>query len=173
MGVTGDREEPGHRNDHRNNGTPPDPPLGAGQQQPGSDAGDSGVSDPALSPGAARGESEVAARSLVAAFYRGLGADPGAATAAIQRRDLAIARQLAVAGATSEEAEAYARETATLGGRMAPVDLRSFERERLSWHARRRGTSPPLGGLRLVTGGAFPTDAERIERAGRGARRGS
>ena len=73
-------------------------------------------------------------------------------TTAIRRRDLAIARQLAAAGATPEEAEAYARETATATGRMAPVDLRSFERERLGWRARRRGGSTPLGGLRLVTG---------------------
>ena len=31
------------------------------------------------------------------------------------------------------------RETSAVSGRMAPVDLRSFERERLGWLARRRG----------------------------------
>jgi hypothetical protein len=89
---------------------------------------------------------------LVAAFYRGLGAEPAAATTALQRRDLVIATQLARAGATPEEAEAYARETVTNAGRMAPVEMRSFERERLTWLARRRGKSRPLGDLRLVTG---------------------
>jgi hypothetical protein len=89
---------------------------------------------------------------LLAAFYRGLGAEVSAMTTTLQRRDLAIATQLAVAGATPDEAEAYARETVTSAGRMAPVDMRSFERERVSWLARRRGKSRPLGGLRLVTG---------------------
>ena len=60
-------------------------------------------------------------------------------TAAIRRRDLAIARQLVAAGATAAEAEAYAREASAASGRIAPVDLRSFERERLGWLARRRG----------------------------------
>jgi hypothetical protein len=44
------------------------------------------------------------------------------------------------AGATPLEAEAYAVETSAVGGRIAPVDLRSFERERLGWLARRYGT---------------------------------
>jgi hypothetical protein len=73
---------------------------------------------------------------LVAAFYRGLGAEPSTATLAMQRRDLAIARQLVAAEATPHEAEAYARETSSLDGRLAPVDLRSFERERPGWLAR-------------------------------------
>jgi hypothetical protein len=81
-----------------------------------------------------------------------LNAEPEAATAAMQRRDLAIARQLIAAGATPSEAEAYARQTAGLAGRLAPVDLRSFERERLSWRAKQRPAPPALGGLRLVTG---------------------
>jgi hypothetical protein len=93
-----------------------------------------------------------AAGLLLAAFYRGLGAEVSATTTTLQRRDLAIATQLAGAGATPDEAEAYARETVTSAGRMAPVDMRSFERERLSWLARRCGESRPLGGLRLVTG---------------------
>jgi hypothetical protein len=77
-----------------------------------------------------------AARTLVAAFYRGLGTSPSAATIAMQRRDLAIARQLVHAGATPHEAETYAREMSGLEGRLAPVDLRSFERERPCWLAR-------------------------------------
>jgi hypothetical protein len=52
---------------------------------------------------------------------------------------MAIARQLVAAGATPAQAEAYARETSAAIGRIAPVDLRSFERERLGWLARRRG----------------------------------
>jgi hypothetical protein len=74
----------------------------------------------------------------VVAFYRGLGAAPSTATLAMQRRDLAIARQLVAAGATPREAEAYARETSGLESRLAPVDLRSFERERPGWLARQR-----------------------------------
>ena len=72
------------------------------------------------------------------AFYRGLGAAPSIATDAMQRRDLAIARQLVAAGTTPCEAEAYARETSGVESRLAPVDLRSFERERPGWLARQR-----------------------------------
>jgi hypothetical protein len=57
----------------------------------------------------------------------------------MRRRDAAIARQLVEAGATLAEAEAYARETTAASSRLAPVDLRSFERERLRWLAPRRG----------------------------------
>jgi hypothetical protein len=78
------------------------------------------------------------ALALVAAFYRGLGATPSLATATMQRRDFAIARQLVEAGATPRQAESYARETSGLQGRLAPVDLRSFERERPAWLARQR-----------------------------------
>jgi hypothetical protein len=81
------------------------------------------------------------ADALVSSFYVGLGADRDSVTIAIRRRDVAIARQLVAAGATPTEAEAYARETSTAPGRLAPVDLRSFERERLGWLARRRGTN--------------------------------
>jgi hypothetical protein len=56
----------------------------------------------------------------------------------MQRRDLAIARQLVGAGATAGEAEAYAREMSGLDSRLAPVDLRSFERERPGWLVRHR-----------------------------------
>jgi hypothetical protein len=56
----------------------------------------------------------------------------------MQRRDLVIARQLVAVGATAAEAEAYAVETSGLEGRLAPVDLRSFERERAGWLVRHR-----------------------------------
>jgi hypothetical protein len=72
------------------------------------------------------------------AFYRGLGSTPSAVTSTMQRRDLAIARQLVTVGATPAEAEAYAVETSGLEGRLAPVDLRSFERERAGWLVRHR-----------------------------------
>lgn len=83
------------------------------------------------------------AHILVSAFYRGLGADASASTLAIRRRDAAIARQLVDAGATPAEAEAYARDVTSAPGRLAPVDLRSFERERLSWLTRRRQRDAP------------------------------
>jgi hypothetical protein len=41
-------------------------------------------------------------------------------------------------GATPLEAEAFAREMSGKTVRIAPVDLRSFERERLGWQARCR-----------------------------------
>jgi len=75
---------------------------------------------------------------LAEAFYRGLGGESMAVTAAIRRRDLVIASGLVAAGATALEAEAYAVETSAASGRIAPCDLRSFERERLGWLARRR-----------------------------------
>ena len=76
---------------------------------------------------------------LVEAFYRGLGSEAAAVTAPLRRRDLAIARDLVAVGATPLEAEGYAREMCGKSMRIAPVDLRSFERERLGWQARRRG----------------------------------
>jgi hypothetical protein len=79
------------------------------------------------------------AQELASAFYRGLGAEAEAVTPAIRRRDVVIARQLLAAGARAAEAAAYAREASTASARIAPVDLRSFERERLGWLARRRG----------------------------------
>jgi hypothetical protein len=63
---------------------------------------------------------------------------PSTATVAMQRRDRVIACQLVEAGATPGEAETYAREMSGLEGRLAPVDLRSFERERPGWLVRRR-----------------------------------
>jgi hypothetical protein len=79
------------------------------------------------------------ARKLADAFYRGLGGEATSLTAAIRRRDLVIAGDLVVAGATPSEAEAYAVETSAVSGRIAPVDLRSFERERMGWLATRHG----------------------------------
>jgi hypothetical protein len=51
---------------------------------------------------------------------------------------LRFAEELVLVGATPSEAEAYARQMAGLTSRLAPVDLRSFERERLTWRAQRR-----------------------------------
>jgi hypothetical protein len=82
---------------------------------------------------------DTSADDLVRGFYAGLSADAGDVTLSIQRRDAVIARQLVRVGATAAEAEAYAWETSQASGRIAPVDLRSFERERLGWLARRRG----------------------------------
>jgi len=65
-------------------------------------------------------------------------------TPALRRRELAIARQLVAVGATAREAEAYAREAGGQAGRFAAVDLRSYERERLGWQARRQGAQASL-----------------------------
>jgi hypothetical protein len=83
---------------------------------------------------------------LLDAFYRGLGSDIGGLTQTVRRRELKIACDLVAVGATPAEAEAYAREANAIPGRIAAVDLRAFERERLSWLARRQrvGTSPLL-----------------------------
>jgi hypothetical protein len=80
-----------------------------------------------------------APRLMAEAFYRGLGADSAAVTPPLRRRDLVIARDLVAVGATPLEAEAFAREMSGKSMRIAPVDLRSFERERLGWQARCRG----------------------------------
>lgn len=77
---------------------------------------------------------------LLAAFYRGLGTGPAALTPTIRRRELAIAAQLVAVGAAPSEAEAYAREMSARAGRIAPVDMRSYERERASWLSRREPT---------------------------------
>jgi len=137
MGGTGDTHEPSLPDPDRS--TPPLPPVVV--QQPG-DGGDR--DGPNYTQQAARGveldgSPSGNARDLVAAFYRGLGADSSALTVTMRRRDLAIARQLVDAGASAAEAESYARETCQMAGRIAPIDLRSFERERLGWLARRRG----------------------------------
>ena len=75
---------------------------------------------------------------LVAALCRGLGSDAASLTQPLLRRELAIARDLVEAGATADEAEAFARDVGADLGRKAPIDgLRTFERERLGWRARR------------------------------------
>ena len=75
---------------------------------------------------------------LVEALYRGLGVDPDELTQSMHARELTIADQLVAAGATPEEAEAYARDVGAADNRLAPIDMRSFERERPTWLARRR-----------------------------------
>jgi hypothetical protein len=81
---------------------------------------------------------EDTAQVLVEAFYRGIGADASVVTLSMRKRDLAIARQLVAVGASPSDAETYAGEMIAISTRVAPVDLRSFERERLSWLAQRR-----------------------------------
>lgn len=131
VGATGCREEPSRKNSHRS--TPPLLPSRARQQQ--------GVVvidvDQALEE--RDSDRDQAPQLLAEAFYRGLGAAAASVTSPLRRRDLAIARDLVAVGATSSEAEAYAREMSGKSMRMAPVDLRSFERERLGWQARCRG----------------------------------
>jgi hypothetical protein len=132
VGAAGCRQEssPGKR--HRNT---PQPPKGA--QQQGKDG--RAEHERAAVPTAPSTGSDAAAQALVAAFYHGLGVPVDAATPTIRRRELTIAHQLVEAGATPAESEAYAREARATTGRIAPVDLRSFERERLSWLSRARG----------------------------------
>ena len=81
---------------------------------------------------------DTAARALSEALYRGLGTALDQLTPALRRRELAIARQLVDIGATPAEAEAYARDARSHAGRIAAVDVRSYERERVSWNARRQ-----------------------------------
>jgi hypothetical protein len=131
VAATGCREESSPRNSHRN--TPPSPPLGKRQQRQGAVVADV---DQAL--GEQDSDGERGARMLAEAFYRGLGADTAAVTPPLRKRDLAIARDLVAVGATPLEAEGYAREMCGKSMRIAPVDLRSFERERLGWQARCR-----------------------------------
>jgi hypothetical protein len=153
MGVVGGREEPGHRDSHPGTDSPPHPPPATADPQ--RQGGQEDAKESAL-PSQLSQDADVAARVLVTAFYRGLGAEPDAATVTIRRRDVAIARQLVAAGATPTEAEAYAREASATPGRLAPLDLRSFERERLGWLARRRATLAGHEGFRLVTGMGLP-----------------
>jgi hypothetical protein len=82
---------------------------------------------------------------LVDALYRALGVDRGELTRAMQGQELAIAGQLVEAGATADEAEAYARDVGTAGNRLAPIDMRGFERERPSWLPRRRLSRAGVG----------------------------
>jgi len=118
---------------------PPVPPHAVVEQpQQGEGVEPTESTCPSPPPGTAQDE-PARARVLVEAFYRGLGASIENVTLPLRRRELAIGRQLVAVGATPAEAEAYARETSGLSGRIAAVDLRSFERERLGWLARRRG----------------------------------
>jgi hypothetical protein len=134
VGATDCREESSLGNRHRN--TPPVPPVGGQQQQ--------GLTEKPTKADKNRASADPSQLAdpgkLAEAFYRGLGGEVTAVTSAIRRRDLVIANELVAAGATPSEAEAYAVETSAVGGRIAPVDLRSFERERLGWLARRSGT---------------------------------
>jgi hypothetical protein len=117
LGGTGAREEPSRKNRHLE--SLPHAPEDD-QPQQGIIRTDDGATDYAASCTPA-GLSD-SAQALADAFYHGLGA----------------AAQLVATGATAAEAEAYARESSTASGRIVPVDLRSFERERLGWLARRR-----------------------------------
>jgi len=136
VGSTGAREEPSRKNRHPES-LPLRPADGQPQQGIMADDGITTDGDVDCTPDGQTGSSQ----ALADAFYRGLGAPAEAVTAAIRRRDLAIARQLVAAGTNAAEAEAYARESSSASGRIVPVDLRSFERERLGWLARRRGAS--------------------------------
>lgn len=131
VGATGCSEESSPGNSHRN--TPPSPPAGKRQQRHGVV-----MTDVDQAPEAHDSDREPVARLLVEAFYRGLGSDAAAVTLPLRKRDLAIARDLVAVGATPLEAEGYAREMCGNSMRIAPVDLRSFERERLGWQARSR-----------------------------------
>jgi len=133
VGATGCREESSQGKRHLE--TPPAPPVGA-QQHHGVTAGRTKDDSNRSSVGPPR---LADALKLADAFYRGLGGEATAVTAAIRRRDLVIASDLVTAGATPSEAEAYAVETRAVSGRIAPVELRSFERERMGWLARRHG----------------------------------
>jgi hypothetical protein len=141
VGAMGCREELSRRKGHRNT---PRPPIAAQQQGKGREAQDQRGS----APPAASTTGDASAQALMAGFYRGLGMPVDAATPAIRRRELVIAHQLVAAGATPAEAESYAREARAAAGRIAPIDLRSYERERLSWLARR--AAPPGSERRLV-----------------------
>jgi len=136
VGVTGCTENRSPVLSHRI--TPPIPPED-NQQQQGVVVDKTERVDAAGLERRPDPDQDDAAEKLANAFYGGLGAGPDGVTATIRRRDMAIARQLVAVGATAAQAEAYARETSAASGRIAPVDLRSFERERLGWLARRRG----------------------------------
>jgi hypothetical protein len=118
--------------------TPPPPSADRPQQQQG--GGEKRRVEQATIRAGQPLPGESSARLLVQALYRVLGVELDQLTPAIRTRELTIAGQLVRVGATPAEAEAYARETGALGQRLAPIDLRSFERERASWLARRRGS---------------------------------
>jgi hypothetical protein len=130
VGAPGCRPEQSRVNSHRE-------PTRTSRQAARPQQGD--AIEHSLQPAGADPVRQRLAEALIDAFYRGLGADAGHVTEPVRKRDLAIARQLVAVGATPREAEAYARDVSTTGGRIAPIDLRSFERERLGWRARRRG----------------------------------
>jgi hypothetical protein len=160
VGVAGDTQEPSLPEPDREY-SPLPPRVTSGQQQRGV-TNDGECSVPV--PGGATPETQLevppepdvrmeqAARAVVEAFYAALGGSAEGVTLAIRRRDHAIARQLVAAGATPVEPQAYAREMAAAPGRIAPVDLRSFERERLGWLARARSLRPACTGLVDRTG---------------------
>jgi hypothetical protein len=129
---TGAREEPSLPDRHRNH--TPLPPTSAQQHRV------SVTTTELYSVGAQDAISErdlaIEADRLVEALYRGLGVGIGGLTRSILARERSIALQLVAAGATSAEAEAYAHEMASVPNRLAPIDLRSFERERSTWTAR-------------------------------------
>ena len=137
VGITGCTENRSPVHSHRI--TPPIPPEDSEQQQGVIVDTTERVDTAEMEHRADLDQDDDAAEKLANAFYGGLGAGPDGVTAAIRRRDMAIARQLVAAGATAAQAEAYAREASAASGRIAPVDLRRFERERLGWLARRRG----------------------------------
>jgi len=120
---------------------PPVTPHGVAEQQPQQEEGVEPTESTCPSPPPPGGahDDPTRARVLVEAFYRGLGASIEDVTPPLRRRELVIGQQLVAVGTMPSEAEAYARETSGLSGRIAAVDLRSFERERLGWLARRRG----------------------------------
>ncbi len=145
VGIAGDPQEglvhdPGEsslRERHRKTPLPPTTTEPGDQQQGGHVEPTETVCPSPPAPGAANA-GDSAARALAEALYRGLGTELGQLTPALRRRELAIARQLVDVGATPTEAEAYARDARSHAGRIAAVDVRSFERERLSWSARRQ-----------------------------------
>jgi hypothetical protein len=141
VGATGCPQESSPKKRHRNT---PQPPTGAQQQGEAKKP----VDEPAPGLLVPATPNDAEANALVAAFYRGLGMPVDAATSTIRQREVVIACQLVKAGASQAEAEAYAQEARATPGRIAPVDLRSYERERLSWLARTRLGS--AGGPRLV-----------------------
>jgi hypothetical protein len=136
-GVTPASSEPSYREPSRT-ATPLLPSTSAARQQQGDGEIEpkSWVTVPPEQPPPA----ESSAQQLVEALYHVLGVELAELTPALRTRELAIADQLVRVGATAAEAQAYAREAGAADQRLAPIDLRSFERERASWLARQRGS---------------------------------
>jgi hypothetical protein len=148
VGGAGDTEEPFVPEPDREYS--PLPPSG---QQQGVERGSvSGTGEHDAPEIRRQPERHDAAVALVEAFYTGLGSDTRSTTAPLRRRDLIIAQQLVDVGATADEALAYACEMASAAARLAPVDLRSFERERIGWLARRRAGGRQAGAFIDRTG---------------------